>query len=281
LTHGAKAPQPLRWRARRWAMRARGTSETFSVPSVHFWCDTEDDVRLAGTILNEDHSLPAVVFAHGFAGYRTKPKIKLLAEALARRYSVFVFDLRGHGQSTGACSGGELEMFDVHAVVQAARRRGFERVVSVGGSLGGIAVLCEAARFHDVDAVVAISSPAVWLMGEPSRAVRRATWLFTSRAGRALSHRVLGTRIGASFADRDEAPVDLVSRISPIPLLVVHGENDHFFPVEHAKMLFGAALEPKRLMVIPDFGHAEDGFTGEFASRLSGEIADLLALSAV
>lgn len=277
MGHPSARRRPLRWRARGWALRARGAADAFGVPSVHFWCDTDDRVRLAGTLVGEGRDT-AVVVAHGFAGWRTKPKIRFLAETLSRRYGVFVFDLRGHGQSGGACTGGEDEMLDVHAVVEYARRRGFARVVTVGGSLGGIAVLNEAAEFGDVDAVVAISAPAVWMTGEPTKAVRRAMWLFTSPVGRALSHSLLGTRIGIPTGDR-AAPAELVERISPIPLLVVHGEDDHWFPVAHARLLFERAREPKRLLVLPGFGHGEDGFTDAFASRLTDEIADLLHLA--
>lgn len=267
--------EPRAARRRRWALRARG--DGFGVPAAHFWCDTTDRVRLAGTLLGERREGAAVVLAHGFAGYRTKPKIRLLAEELARRYSVLVFDLRGHGQSGGVCSGGQHEMHDVNAVVGYARRRGFDRVVTVGGSLGAIAVLNEAARFRDCDAVVAISAPAVWTVnGSP--AVRRAMWLFTSRTGRALSHRLLGTRIRMDWTS-PEAPAEVVGRISPIPLLLVHGEDDHWFPVEHARLLYERAGEPKRLLLLPGFGHGEDGFTPAFAGRLADEIAALLALA--
>jgi len=263
----------LRWGLQHVALTASGERDAYDLPHVHFWCDTDDGVRLAGTRIGEDRDT-AIVLAHGFMGYRTKRPWRVLAEGLAQHFTVYTFDLRGHGQSHGHCSGGQKESLDVQAVVAHARARGHGRVVSVGGSLGGIAVLLAAAEARDVDGVVSISAPAVW-DPQGSKAVKRATWLFMSPFGRALARRVMGTRIHVEWGNPDP-PAEVIGRISPIPVLLVHGEDDHFFPAEGARLLHERAGEPKRLVILPSFGHAEDGFTPEFASRLAGDISELL-----
>jgi alpha-beta hydrolase superfamily lysophospholipase len=256
-------------------LRARGERDQFGVAHSHFWCDTSDGVRLAGTRLGPD-SDAAIVIAHGFMGYRTKPKWRVLAEGMADRFAVYTFDMRGHGQSAGACTGGERELLDVHAMIEYARARGHSRVVTVGGSLGGIAVVLEAAQFRDPDAVVAISTPAVWSHEDSTKMVRRMTWLFMSPIGRALARRLMGTTIDLAWGN-PEPPAEVIAHIAPTPILIVHGENDHFFPVEDAQLLFERAGDPKRLLIIPEFGHAEDGFTPAFAHQLSDEVELLLA----
>ncbi|HEX9696318.1 MAG TPA: alpha/beta fold hydrolase [Actinomycetota bacterium] len=240
----------------------------FRAPHSHFWCDAADGVRLAGTMLGDPSSTTGVVLAHGFMGYRRKMKNRFLAETLAQRFRVFAFDMRGHGESGGACTGGAIEQLDVEAVVAAARRRGLERIVTVGWSLGGIAVVRHAAQFGGVDGVVAISTPARWT--SESKAVRRTTWLFTSPVGRALANRVMHTRIDLR-TDMPEPPVEAVRRIAA-PILIVHGANDHFFGVDAATELYAAAVEPKQLMIREGFGHAEDGFTPDFAAELADAI---------
>lgn len=255
----------------------RGTSDVFGVPHAHFWCDTDDGIRLAGTFLGDREAPTAVVLVHGFLGFRTKESSRLVAETLSRRFGVFAFDLRGHGQSGGSCSGGMLEPLDVSAVVRHARSRGYGRVVTVGWSLGGIAVIAAAARAHDVDGVVAISAPATPHLAD-SAPVRRASWLFMSPVGRRLAERVLGTRINLDFGElaNAEPPADVVERIAPAPILIVHGRDDHFFPPAEAEMLYERAGEPKRLILLDRFGHAEDGFTPAFCERLGGEISSLV-----
>ena len=54
-------------------------------------------------------------------------------------------------------------------------------------------------------------------------------------------------------------PADAAALIAPTPLLIVHGDQDEFFPVDHAEQLYAAAREPKELWIVPGFGHAESG----------------------
>jgi dipeptidyl aminopeptidase/acylaminoacyl peptidase len=46
-----------------------------------------------------------------------------------------------------------------------------------------------------------------------------------------------------------------IDRISPRPLLLIHGDKDDLVPVEHARRLYEKAGEPKELVVIPGAGH--------------------------
>jgi len=261
------------WRTHGFIGGVSRAHSNYAVPYSNVWFDTEDNVRLAGSLLAGPGGDAGVVLVHGFNGYRTKPKIRVLAEGLARRFPLLAFDLRGHGHSAGWCSGGELEALDVQAAVRFMRRRGYARVVTVGASLGGIAVIAAAGGGGEADAVVAISTPARWGTSE-TKAVRRMTWVFTHPAGRAVFRRLFGTRINLEWGD-PPPPLEMVAKIEA-PILIVHGADDHFFPPADAEALYANAPEPKRLKIIERFGHAEDGFTEQFAADLSEEIAALL-----
>ncbi len=52
---------------------------------------------------------------------------------------------------------------------------------------------------------------------------------------------------------------DSLAKIARVtaPLLVVHGERDRVIPVGQAKLLFAAARDPKRLVLLPEAGHAD------------------------
>lgn len=52
-------------------------------------------------------------------------------------------------------------------------------------------------------------------------------------------------------------PVDVVHRIAPRPLLVVHGANNRLHHAEEAQQLYDLAAQPKRLELLPDRGHTE------------------------
>jgi fermentation-respiration switch protein FrsA (DUF1100 family) len=51
------------------------------------------------------------------------------------------------------------------------------------------------------------------------------------------------------------APIEYVDKISPKPLLLVHGDQDEVVPVAHAEKLFGKAGQPKELVMLPGAGH--------------------------
>ncbi len=241
--------------------------------AVPFSTATEDGVRLAGSSVGGDG--PSLVFCHGLLSWHRKLRIVRFVEALAERFAVYVFDLRGHGSSGGRCTYGDREVLDVDAVSRAARRdRPRDPVVTLGVSMGGVATIRHAALRGGVDAVVAVSTPARW-DGHPSRAVGRIRRLGATRGGRSLAE-AMGVRLAAVEA-WPESPEEVVDRIAPTPLILVHGRGDLFFDEEEAWRLFRRAGQPKRLMLATRFGHAEDGLTAAFAPVLAVRILETLA----
>lgn len=241
-------------------MLRRMLSRAFSSPAEPFTVTTEDGVVLAGSRVGE--SDPALVFCHGFLGWHRKARIVRFLDRLAEWFTVYAFDLRGHGTSGGVCTFGDLEYLDVDAVLGLARKEAVGPVASFGASMGGIAVLRHAAYRGGVDAVLAVSTPARW-DGHDSPAVRRLRWITATRGGRRLA-RTLGIRLTDEWSWPEE-PEDVVGRIAPTPLILVHGRDDHFFEEEEAWRLFRRAGERKHLLLASRFGHAEDGFTPAFA----------------
>jgi dipeptidyl aminopeptidase/acylaminoacyl peptidase len=53
----------------------------------------------------------------------------------------------------------------------------------------------------------------------------------------------------------DVSPIRWVERISPRPLLLLHGDQDDIVPLEHAHRLLERAGEPKQLLVLQGAGH--------------------------
>ncbi len=238
-----------------------------------FGARTEDGVALVGSRVGR--AGPALVFCHGFLGWHRKERIVRFVEELTRWFTVYAFDLRGHGGSGGVSTFGDREYLDVDAVVRVARDEDAGRpVVTMGGSMGGIAVLRHAAYRGGADAVVAISTPARW-DGHDSRAVRQLRWLTVTPAGRRMA-RTVGVRVTTDEWDWPEDPEQVVGRIAPTPVILVHGRDDRFFGEEEAWRLYRRAREPKRLMLGRPFGHAEDGFGPAFAERIARRIVESL-----
>jgi hypothetical protein len=49
----------------------------------------------------------------------------------------------------------------------------------------------------------------------------------------------------------------------------VHGDQDPYFPPEHARQLYLAAREPKELWLIPGMGHAEVACGNDLVDRIA------------
>ncbi|MFI1958506.1 alpha/beta hydrolase [Streptomyces althioticus] len=200
-----------------------------------------------------------LVIAHGFTGDADRPHVRRVAQVFARYGAVVTFSFRGHGRSGGRSTVGDREVLDLAAAVAWARELGHTRVVTVGFSMGGSVVLRHAALDAGaVDAVVSVSAPARWFY-RGTAPMRRLHWLVTRPSGRLVGRYGLRTRIHHRQWDPVPlSPTEAVPRIAPTPLLVVHGDQDAYFPLDHPRMLADAAGEHGELWVEHGMGHAEN-----------------------
>ncbi|MGK5548212.1 alpha/beta hydrolase family protein [Streptomyces sp. URMC 127] len=229
---------------------------------------------------------PAVVLAHGFTGTLDRPGLRRAARVFAQRAAVITFSFRGHGGSGGRSSVGDREVLDLAAAVRWARSLGHERVATVGFSMGGSVALRHAALYgrerpaedgehggrtdaHS-DTVVAVSAPARWYY-RGTAPMRRLHWAISRPAGRLIARYGLGTRVQAEGWDPVPlSPVEAVPLIAPRPLLIVHGDRDAYFPLDHPYALAGAG-DPRstELWIERGFGHAESAADGALLARIA------------
>ncbi len=218
------------------------------------------------------------MFGHGFTGTQHNRKVVALAQHLAASgLAVYTADFRGHGESGGLSTLGNREVHDLEALVALARTR-HGRVVSVGASMGAFVALRHAGLGGQVDAVVAISSPADGREPRLPRARLLSTLVRTERGRRLLVR--YGTRVDPLRAPVTAPPLDLAAEIAPLPVAIVHGGRDRYVPLADAHELFERLGEPRELVVLPDFGHAEAGFDDAFAEMLESLIARLIVRAA-
>jgi len=221
---------------------------------------TVDGIRLAGYLHCVAAPRGSVVVAHGFTASATHADVEALAGALGTAgYDVVTYDARGHGNSEGQCTLGDLERHDVAAAVQATNPASGP-VVLVGLSMGAIAVLRHAAEqstagVRPAVGVVTVSAPARWKLPRNARGVLSAG-ITSTPPGRAFAARRLGVRL-ASGRRRPAPPIDLVTQLD-VPLAIVHGIDDPFLPSSNARALYDAASEPRRLDLVPGAWHAHD-----------------------
>jgi alpha-beta hydrolase superfamily lysophospholipase len=195
----------------------------------------------------------AVVLVHGLAATKDNPELVAVATVLQERgLDVLAYDARGHGGSSGICTLGDLERYDVAAVVERAGLTGLP-VVVVGASMGGIAVLRHAADDPRLAGVVTVSTPADWRLHR-SPGTLLLTGMIRTRLGRAFAARLFRVRLSPHWSNA-EPPRALAARVRS-PLAVVHGERDRFIPTREAAGLFSAGGGERRLFLVPRMGHA-------------------------
>lgn len=223
------------------------------------------------------------VVAHGFTGSWRRADNRRIAMALAVHGGVVSYDHRGHGSSSGVTTLGDDEVFDLDAAVGWARWLGAEDVVTVGFSMGGSVVLRQAAlagrsQRETADAVVSVSAAGFWFYKgtPPMRLLHQAVGSGRGRATLALA---FGTRVTDQEWEEPYplSPSESAGLVPPVPLLVVHGDQDAYFPVEHARSIVEAARAGAAERGVADrcdewietgFGHAESATSIALADRI-------------
>jgi len=221
----------------------------YNRPHARFQVTTRDGVTLRGVHLQTGHPT-LVIYCHGFLSSKNYTVVPRFVELLAEKADALAFDFRGHGESDGATTLSEREVSDLDAVIEYARGFDYRRIYLVGSSMGGAVSIRYAAESPVIAGVATIGAFAY-----PD---------FTPMATQALkflrlpvTHRVLWLARQArveSFAPRAQ-PLDAVARLSPRPLLLIHGEFDPLVPLSHARALYERAGEPKELIVIRHGSH--------------------------
>ena len=241
---------------------------------------TSDAVRIDAVHLSTTGLAPnartspsaAFVVLHGFTGNWRQARVRRVIDRLASYGGVIAIDMRGHGRSGGLSTVGDAEVLDADAAVRWARELRYDRVVTVGFSMGAsVAVRQAAIGAEPVDALVCVSGPAYWYY-RGTRVMRLVHHLVLTRPGRAAM-RARGTRIsGAGWpTPAPIQPAEAAALLAGIPFLVVHGTADHYFPLEHPRALRRAAegASEAQMWLIPGFGHAEAAISEETVDSIA------------
>jgi fermentation-respiration switch protein FrsA (DUF1100 family) len=150
-------------------------------------------------------------------------------------FGVFYLNNRGYGGSGGRPTE-ENNVADAIAAYDYLAERGVspEQIVVYGESLGsGQAIRLAVAR--PVAAIV-LESPLTSTVD-----VARATYFWL--------------RLRLLIADQYNNERNI--RAVPVPVLVLHGEEDEVIPVEMGRRVYRAAKEPKRIELFPRGGHVD------------------------
>ena len=167
----------------------------------------------------------------------------------AQHYNVFLPDYRGYGGSEGRPSLKGLQD-DINSAMKYLLQRkdiDTERIVILAQSLGGALAIYNVAHSPYRAKIKALISESAFSDYRNLTREKLASFWLTWPLQWPLSFLI----------DNDYSPLDAVSLISPIPLLIIHGDNDNVVPLLHGESLFTAAAQPKEMWLVPGGGHIE------------------------
>lgn len=217
---------------------------------------TADGYQIAFDHYKQGNS-SVVILSHGFFNNKDAYLFKSMAEKFSLHFDVISFDYRGHGKSNGLFSWTSNETEDLRTVIAFAKQYGYEKIGVIGFSLGGAIALIEASENGDIDTVISVSAPFdFWKINYRfwEREMFNDLMLNLGPKGKGK-----GIRPGNPFLPKIK-PIDVVDKVSPRPVLFVHGRNDWLIYFEHSEKLFQKAKEPKNIIFVDDAGHAEKIF---------------------
>lgn len=175
-----------------------------------------------------------LIMVHGVNKNRDDKDVDLLylSSDLARRgFAILAFDLRGHGESAAApLSLGSYEQRDVLGAVDFLRSGplpypalGRPRVIAGwGDSLGGATLILATAQEPAIRAIVSDSAFADALPRLERDIPQRSHLPALFTPGGLIAAQVL---YGVDYYHI--RPVDVIARIAPRPILLIHGANDN------------------------------------------------------
>lgn len=202
-----------------------------------------------------------ILAAHGHGGTIDESIYSLFAR---HGYGVLAWNFRAHGESGGDFTSlGYYEVLDVKAALDfVLAQPGVEHIGIWGGSMGAVTAIRAAARYPQIEAVVADSAfdtlQGVFQVRIPFPILQPFVRFYTELE--------TGLRMD------DVRPLDEIASISPRTIFIIQGLNDYYIPNQSAQNLFAAAGEPKSIWEGEGAGHLRmyATYPDEYETRVIG-----------
>lgn len=204
---------------------------------------------------------PTVLYLHG-TRWNLTAQVRRISALHEMGFAVLAIDYRGFGQSPGDLPSERTVYEDAAAAWERllALQPDASRRFIYGHSLGGAIAVDLAERVNKED-----HSKAAGLIVEST---------FTDLG--AVAAAVINTSLPVRWILSEK--FDSIDKIADIdmPVLIVHGADDPYVPSRFSRELYAAAVEPKRLLLVPGGNHNNSMILGnrEYLQALR-EVFDL------
>lgn len=240
------------------------TPEFFELPYEKRIIQTPDDEKLYAWVIPSTAKPKAtIVFLHGNGGNISAhlPSVFWLPQ---RGFHVITADYRGFGASSGK-PGVEEALTDVESILHYTLNDpvlGRLPVVVFGQSMGGALAITAVDRSGLKDRLAGVAVDGAFSgFGQIAQEVAKRSWITW------LLH-----PFASKLANASLDPVLHIKNLSPLPVLIMHGDRDPIVGYHHAHALYDAALEPKELWVTFGGGHINTLITKTSRDRFTEKI---------
>ncbi len=231
------------------------TRQVYDTPGTHnlkyeeVEFTSQDGTQLSGWFVPaEGRPKGTVVHFHGNAQNMTA-HFAFVSWLPREGFNVFVFDYRGYGKSGGSPSRDGLYADGIAALDYVLNRKDVfpTQVVVLGQSLGGaIAIAVMGDGYARRVKAIAIDSSFYsyrLIVRDKMKQIPVLSWF----------------RWPLSFVvvSNARSPGPVIDRISPTPLLVIHGTADQVIPYRQGEKLFSEAKDPKTFISVPGGQHTD------------------------
>jgi fermentation-respiration switch protein FrsA (DUF1100 family) len=218
----------------------------FYLPEDVFF-KTPDGLILHGWFLKAHGGAEGTILAlHGNAE-NLSTHVNMTLWLVDEGFNVFIFDYRGYGKSQGSPN-----IEGVHVDAEAALETLLtlpgvdkDRIIVLGQSIGGAIAVYTVANSpfkKQVKALVLDSAFSSYrLIAREKLSDFFLTWPFQYP-------------LSLMFND-DYSPIKWIKQVAPVPVLIIHGEQDPVVPQHHGRLLYDAATEPKEFWQTAPRGH--------------------------
>lgn len=218
-----------------------------STPAEDVWIEAADGSRLHALYLPAQVPVrAAILFLHGNAE-NVSSHVYAVNWLPAQGYTVLALDYRGYGRSAGKAGIDAVHEDAQAALAWLAAREPSTGLVVYGQSLGGSVAMRLAAFTPQRDRIVAVVAESAF---SSYRGIAR------EKLGQAWFTWPLQWPVSWLISDRHSA-IEAVAGISPIPLLLIHGQRDTIVDAAHSQRLYEAAAEPRALWLFPEGRHID------------------------
>lgn len=214
---------------------------------------TEDGIKIsANHYLTGSESV--LIICPGFMMYKDSKPFLMLSKRLSEDFDIITMDFRGHGKSSGQYTFTSQEGLDLKAVIDYSIPK-YKFIGIIGFSLGAAVVINEMAKERSANRLMVVSAPTEFERIENRFLNKEVVSSTIKKFGWQMGQVRLGNILLAK-----PKPIENVDKISPIPILFVHGQKDTIVEPRHGRSLYEKAKEPKRLVIYENGLHAEDLF---------------------